>query len=132
MKKFTITILAFTILSQSALADVVLCDWSKGIHANTDGTFNYSLACHVKTGQLVAKSELDDKQVVDLNKLAVLKDTQIKEEQTKAKLWFDTANNLQSDLLKVRDLEFRNNMIFFGSGVLLTVLAIFLGSKVTR
>lgn len=114
MKKVIALLLMTTFVSNIAWAD---CDFST-VTKNSNGTYTYPEACHLKVGQLVQDNVVKTQQIADLTKAISLKDLAIKASDARAQLWMTTSGNLEDRLQKVDKLEKSNEWLFFGLGAL--------------
>jgi len=128
--------LAKTILSLFVIVSLLCpkiaysdCDFSKGIVPGPNKTFIYSEACHQKVGQLVQDSKVQTQQVTDLTKAISLKDLALKDSDQRAMDWMSTSGTLEKRLQEVDSLEKKNDLLFFGLGVLTTFLAAYGAAK---
>jgi hypothetical protein len=114
------------IFPQSVYGD---CDWSKGITKGPNKTFIYNEACHQAVGKLVEDSAVQTQQVNDLTKAISLKDLALKDSDQRATDWMGTSGTLEKRLQQVDSLEKKNDILFFGLGVLTTFLAAYGAAK---
>lgn len=117
----------FCMLSQIVLADN--CDWTK-IVKNNDGSFTYSKGLHVCVGILVKDNKDKTQQVGDLNQALSMKDLALQTADKRVQNWSDTTTKLEDRLTKIDSLEKKNEFVYFGAGVLATVLAGFMAARI--
>ncbi|HLD91721.1 MAG TPA: hypothetical protein VI911_12040 [Patescibacteria group bacterium] len=117
MKKIIIVLLTM-FLSFNCLAE---CQWS-AIVETKDG-FLYPKNCHLKVGKLVEESKLREQQVQELNKSIELKDLTIKIADERIKNWRDTSYELEERVMKQKRWSTYNDYLYFGGGVVLTILS---------
>lgn len=123
-----ITIVCF-LISQSVMAD---CNFKTDIAPGPNKTFIYSEACHLKVGQMVQDAKTKTQQLDDLTKAISLKDLALQESDKRATLWNGTASKLEDRLQKVDSLEKKNEVLYFGLGVLTTFLAAYAAAKLVN
>jgi hypothetical protein len=121
MKKLTSVILAVSLFSNVALAE---CDFRTGIKPNGDGSFTYSGACHRKVGEIKQDLEIANSQVSDYKRAIELKDLAIIKADQRAQMWMDTSFKLEEKMSKIDDLRSKNNLLYFGLGVVVTGFAV--------
>jgi hypothetical protein len=119
MRKVVSLIVGICLLSQAAFAD---CDFSKGITPGPNKTFVYSEECHLKVGQLIQDNATKDAQIADLGKAIELKDLALTKSDARATLWMDRSQKLEDRVLKIDELQSKNNLLYYGLGIL-TVFA---------
>jgi hypothetical protein len=131
MKFFINLILVLSLLSNVAHAD---CDFTlgKGVTKLADGNFEYSKDCHIKVGELVQSSGVQDQQISDLNKALTLKDLTITQADQRAQNWMDTSLKLEKNINAIDEMKSTNNWIYFGLGVLTVIGTGFALSAVTN
>ena len=143
--KLTSLIVLLCLFCQSALADSsplpspspisgtgASCDFSRGIKPNTDGTYTYSKACHLKVGSLVKENQDQIKATDDLNKAIQLKDLALQKSDQRATMWEDTSSKMEDRLSKIDSLEKSNTVIYFALGALTVLGAGFMASSFNR
>jgi hypothetical protein len=115
---FIITIFMITIVYiQTALA----CDWSE--IAQNGETYIYPKDCHIKVGKLIKEAELRKEQVEELNKTITLKDLALTKADERIVNWRDTTYKLEERIMKQRKWSAYNDYLYFGGGVILTILS---------
>lgn len=129
MKTFISTILIASIFSNVAMAD---CDFSKGITPLPNGTYAYSLDCHLEVGKLIQDNKTKTLQLADYQKAVELKNLAIVRSDQRAQLWFDTAEKSQDRLTSIAAEQKHNDFLYFGLGILATVATGFAVAKLTR
>ncbi|CAK0741607.1 conserved hypothetical protein [Azospirillaceae bacterium] len=122
LRFFTIAVL----LSQVALGD---CDWTR-ITKNGDGTFTYSKELHVCVGTLVQDNKAKITQVEELNKALSMKDLALEVADKRTQNWMDTSTKLEDRVQKIDSLEKKNELVYFGFGVLTAVAAGWMAAKI--
>lgn len=129
--KFTKTLIILALISVICLPQQVLadCDFAKGITKGPNKTFIYSEECHLKVGQLVQDNKVQTQQLGDLTKAVSLKDLALKDSDARAQIWMDTSGKLEDRLQKVDSLERKNDILYFGLGVVTTFLAVYGSAK---
>ena len=105
------------------------CDFSKGITAGPNKTFIYTESCHQKVGTVVADDAAKTIQVNDLNKAITLKDLALQDSDKSKQAWMKTSATLEDRLQKVDGLEKKNDILYFGLGVLTTFAAALAAAK---
>lgn len=115
-----VSLIAVFLFSQVALAE---CDFSKGITPGPNKTYTYSEECHLKVGQLVQSNETKDRQIADLSKAIELKDLAITKADARADLWMGTSDKLMDRVNKIDELQSKNNMLYYGLGILTVIAA---------
>ena len=114
--------------STSAFAD---CDFSKLIH-NQDGSVVYSADCHLKVGQMKADLDSANLQIQDYKKAIELKDLAISKSQERADLWMGETFKLQDRMSTIESYKSKNEVLYFGLGVVFTSLAVFGAGQLAR
>jgi hypothetical protein len=117
MKKFIITLML--LLSVTAQAT---CNWKTGITPGPNKTFIYSQECHEAVGQLVQANK-------DLTAAIQLKDLAIQTSDSRVILWQKSANDEFDKLNQIESEQKHNDWLFFGGGVLATVLTGFMTAR---
>jgi hypothetical protein len=125
VKSFVNLLIIFSIVCNSAFG---ACDWTT-IKKNADGTYTYSEELHLCVGALVQANNIKDQQMADLTKTLTLKDLSIKESNERADLWSKTSSQLESRVEKLDSMDKNNEFIYFGAGVLATVLTGFMAAR---
>jgi len=105
------------------------CDFSKGITPGPNKTFIYTEVCHQKVGQLVQDNAVKATQITDLTKAISLKDLALTDSDKSKQAWMATSSTLEDRLQKVDSLEKKNDILYFGLGVLTTFAAAFAAAK---
>lgn len=121
MKKFVSVAILVAILSQSAFAE---CNFKTDITKNDDGSYRYPRECHLKVGEMKQDNEIKDAQIADYKKAIELKDLALVKTEERADKWMNTAIKMEDKLLKVEDLQSKNNTLHFGLGVATAILAV--------
>ncbi len=119
MKKIVSLFVSFCMLSHAASAE---CDFSIGITPGPNHTYVYSESCHIKVGELVQSNKTKDAQIADLSKAIELKDLAITKADQRTQLWMDTSYKLEDRVTKIDELRGKNEMLYYGLGIL-TVFA---------
>jgi len=125
MKKFISLFLVVCFISNVAFGD---CDWST-IRKLPDGGYEYSPALNLCVGQLVSLSAVKDKQISDLTTAIDLKDAALIAADRRTLLWTNAAQDMQDKLAKIDADSKQTGFMYFGAGVLATVLAGFMTAK---
>ncbi len=118
MNKLFYTVLAILLTLQVAVAD---CDW-KTIEKTENG-YLYNKDCHVQVGKLVKEAKLRKEQVAELSKTITLKDLAMTKANERIDLWRDTSFKLEERIIKQRKWSSYNDYLYFGGGVVMTILA---------
>lgn len=129
MNKLVSLVLLFAFSANVALAD---CNFKTDITLLSDGGYRYSKECHIHVGELVQDNSIKDKQIGDLNKAITLKDLAIGKETQRADLWMKTSLDLQDRMVKIDDLKSKNEWLYFGLGVITTVGAGYMASRLIQ
>lgn len=108
-------------LCNSALAD---CDFSTGITKQSDGKFLYLKECHIAVGQMKIDLDAANVQLEEYRKAIDLKDLALVKTNERSNLWMDTTFKLQDRMNTVDSLKSKNEIIYFGVGILFTGLAV--------
>lgn len=119
MNKFISFALICSLVSNLGFAE---CDFSKGITPLPNGNYEYSKDCHIRVGQLVQENATKDQQISDYIKAISLKDLAIKESDNRAQLWLTTSSDLENRIQKLDSMQRTNEFLYFGAGVLASVL----------
>lgn len=127
MKKFSF-LLIISLFSNLAFAD---CDYSKIVH-NPDGSYTYSKELHLCVGQMKQDLEVAQGQVVEYKKAIELKDLALKISDERVTLWTDTSYKLETRLNKIEELKSRNELLYFGVGVGLTILSVWAAGQLRK
>lgn len=93
-----------------------LCDYSSDIKEQ-NGSFLYSKECHAETGKNYKKVTLLNEKVSLLETKIELKDSQLFKTEDRAKLWMDTATELNEKLAKYESTKSNERWIQFGLGM---------------
>jgi len=129
-------ILAFSLICSSAFATITAlpdgtkCDWSKVIH-NADGTLTYPANLHICVGKLVQDNATKAQQIVDLNKSVDLYRLSIQTDEQRIQNLMMTLANVQTKIQDASDLQSKNQILYFGLGVLTTGLAAYSAAKLS-
>lgn len=125
MKKiYNLLIFCFT-LSNISIAD---CNWSS-IKRNNDNTYSYSEELNICVGKLVKDNKNKNEEISNLNKAISLKDLAIENSDKRANVWMDTSLKLEDRVNKIDSMQKTNNFLFFGTGILTTILAGFMATR---
>lgn len=125
MKKISILLIYSLFASNISIAD---CNWS-GIKKNNDNTYSYSEELHICVGELVRNDKIKNEQITNLNKAISLKDLAIETSDKRANMWMDSSLKLEDRVNKIDSMQKTNNFLFFGAGILTTILAGFMTAK---
>lgn len=128
MKRVTNFILLISFLCNTVNAT---CDWT-AIKKNSDNTYIYSEELHLCVGNLIQENKTKDAQVADLLKAISMKDLALTASDQRAQLWNDTSIKLEDRIQKVDTLTSKNDVLYFGLGVLTTIAVAWATSRVTR
>lgn len=120
MKKLISVFLILATFSNVAFAD---CDF-KTIEKLPDGRFAYTPECHLKVGQMKRDLEIANQQNSDYKQAITLKDLALDKAQQRIDLWQDTSDKLENRINAIDGMEKKNNILYFGLGILVTGLAV--------
>jgi hypothetical protein len=73
----------------------------------------------------VQDNKVQTQQLTDLTKAISLKDLALKDSDQRATDWMNTSGTLEKRLQEVDSLEKKNDLLYFGLGVVMTSLAVF-------
>lgn len=127
IRKLSSLVLILTLSSQ-ALAE---CDFSTGI-TKTQSGYVYSEECNRQVGKLVLDNKDKDSAIEYLNKTVTAKDLGLKIQEDRADKWMNTSLKLEDRVNEIDKVSSSNKELYFGLGVLTTVLAVFAASKIRR
>lgn len=119
----------FIFIPDSVYAD---CNPATDIKENANGTFTYSLECHIEFGEIREKLELAVEETKQLRKTIELKDLALTQYKENANLWRDTSFDLERRLTTMERLQTTDRWIHFGLGVLATGLSVWAAEQVYR
>lgn len=119
MKKITL-ILTLVFFAQTTLAD---CAPSKDIKYLPDGTYDYTLGCHLEMGENIIKLKIAEQQIKELNEGINLKDLALDVADKRNDEWSKENVEMQKKLDMISKDESKNNWIYFGAGVAAALLA---------
>lgn len=128
-KAITLLVTISLLISNLAFAD---CDFSTGITKGPNNTYIYTEGCHIRVGELVQENKTKDAQVADLLKAISMKDLALTASDQRAQLWNDTSIKLEDRIQKVDTLTSKNDVLYFGLGVLTTIAVAWATSRVTK
>lgn len=120
MKVISLFVLV-SFMGNLALAD---CDFSTGITRNEDGSYRYSKECHTKVGVMKQDLQVAQEQLEGYKKAIELKDLALVKTEQRVQLWTDTTFKLEDRITKIDELQSKNNILYFGLGVVFTGLAV--------
>jgi hypothetical protein len=100
------------------------CDFSL-IKPLADGNFEYPKVCHEYVGVM-------SKQIADLNKAIQLDNDALLKADTRADNWMSTSLKLEEQFQKTSQLQKSNEDLYFGLGILATVLTGFAVANLTH
>lgn len=120
-----ITIFCF-VLSNICFSE---CNWSN-IKKNNDNTYTYSEELHLCVGELVRDNKNKDEQISNLTKSISLKDLALQTSDKRVEMWMDTSLKLEDRVSKIDSMQKTNNFLFFGAGILTTILAGFMAARI--
>lgn len=126
MKKLISSILILC-LSTIAMADPN-CNWST-IKTLPDGGYEYSPSLNLCVGNLIQTNKTQSAQIVDLTKAIELKDLALTAADSRTQIWETTSLAEQDRLTKISTEQKDNNFLYFGLGILSTVLTGFAVAK---
>jgi hypothetical protein len=129
MKNKIIFILIFTLLPNLCMAE---CDFSTGIVKQLDGSFVYTKECHLRVGQIKQDLEISLRQVGDLTKAIELKDLALQKSDQRVNLWMDTSQKMEDRVIKIDELQNKNQWLMFGLGIVTTLGASYVASQLLR
>jgi hypothetical protein len=119
--KFLSFVLILVIFSNQAFG---ACDYSKDIKKNQDDSRTYTLGCHLEFGNTLKKLDLLQNEELDLKKAIEAQKEALNIADQRTKNWMDTAISENDSLNKIQHLESTDKIIYFGLGIVTTVLAI--------
>lgn len=125
MKKILLTILAMTILSNTALAE---CDFSTGI-TQSGSNYIYTKECHIKVGEMKRDNDIFTEQNEKLTKALTLKDLTINTADQRADMWKTATLKLEDRMVTIDQMEKKNQLLMFGLGVLTAIGAGYAAAK---
>jgi len=128
MKKMVSLLMLLTFIPSIALADTSKCDWTQ-IKNNGDGTYTYSKALYLCTGQLVLDNKTQATQITDLTKAIQLKDLALQNSDARVALWMNTSQQMEERIQKIDSLEKKNDFLYFGLGALAVIGAGFMTAR---
>ena len=138
------------LLNQTALA---ACNWSTDIVKVDANTYQYTKECHGEVGVIgkalkSTKAALEERKKesealrAEINELSAangnvkksleLKDLALQKSDEIAIKWKDEAYNQHERLLKQEKLAKKNNWLYFGGGIGLTILSIWAAGQVRK
>lgn len=126
MNKITKITIFCLILSNISFSE---CNWSN-IKKNNDNTYTYSEELHLCVGELVRDNKNKDEQISNLTKSISLKDLALQTSDKRVEMWMDTSLKLEDRVNKVDSMQKTNNFLFFGAGILTTILAGFMTARI--
>lgn len=118
MQKISL-ILSIILFTQMALAD---CNYSKDIKPLADGTYSYSLGCHLKMGENLRDLKIAQEQVIELNKGINLKDLALDVADKRNDEWSKENVEMEQKLNTISKDESKNRWLYFGAGVAAALL----------
>ena len=125
MKKLIAALLAFTLLSNIAMAD---CDYST-IVRNADGTYTYSKTIHLCVGEMKQDLEIANQQNEKYTKALSLKDLAIKNADDRADIWKAATFKLEDRVNSLDSMRSTNQLLYFGLGVATVLVAGYTASR---
>lgn len=134
MKKMISMILVFA-LSTSAFGAAPNCTapgfWSS-IKLLPDGGFEYSPAQSLCVGQLVQDNKTQAAQIADYSKAISLKDLALVNSDARVALWQKSADDEMDRLSKIQADQKKSDWLIFGLGVVTTLGAGWMASKLIK
>ena len=134
MKRLISMILMF-MLSTSAFGAAPNCNapgfWST-IKPLADGGFEYSAAQSLCVGQLVQDNKTQAAQIADYSKAISLKDLALTNSDARVALWQKSADDEMDRLNKIETDQKRSDWLIFGLGVVTTLGAGWMASKLIK
>jgi len=118
MKKLIALILLFSVNSHA-------CDWDTDIAAGPNGTYIYTMDCHIQVGKLVQANS-------DLTKALQLKDLALTTADQRTALWEKTSESEQDRMLKLTSDEKRSDWTMFALGALTVLGAGYVTAKLVK
>lgn len=127
MKKLTNYILVLSLISNLAFAD---CNPATDIKPLPDGTYSYTLSCHLMVGSMKKQIASQTQQLTELQKAITLKDLAFGDSQKDVQIWQSTSLNLQDRLTKVQSIQKENDFLYFALGIAATIGTGFMAAKI--
>jgi len=115
-------LLSFIFLTNTAMA----CNYSKDITRNDDGSYRYTRLCHISIGKSLTELDLTTEKVTLLEKKLDETYKVLDLEARRAEMWTTVAKDYESLANKLE----KERYLWFGGGVLLTVLSVYLAGQV--
>ena len=113
MKHLIVCILAMVLTVQNTLA---ICN-TKDIIEQADGTYVYSVDCHVDYGRLRQNEEARKKQIEHLNESIKLKDLALDYSNKRIETWQQATYKVEDRLIKLEKNNDKLKWIYFGLGI---------------
>lgn len=130
MKSFCFLLsLVFLINPSSSFAQ---CDWADGVKKTSDGNFVYSKDCHIQVGVSLEELDLRRKQVQELSKSVELKDLALSYSEQRTQLWMDSSLKMNDRLNQYESARSSAPWIYFGVGVVATVLSVWAAGQLRK
>lgn len=126
MKSVFCLVLSLVLFCNNVLADTVpssptpSCDWTQ-IKQLPDGGYEYSPALNLCVGNLVQANKIQTQQIQDYTAAIQLKDLAIKDSDSRATLWINTADSAQQKLMSIESDSKKNEFLYFGLGLLTAI-----------
>lgn len=100
------------------------CPWST-IARNEDGSYRYPRMCHIEVGKSLTRLDLTEQKVSLTEQKLEYVFKQLDLEQRRADMWSDVATDSDK---KIQQLK-KERYFWAAGGVLLTIVAVYLGGK---
>ena len=109
------------IVTQSALAN---CNPRTDIVEQSNGSFTYSVECHMEFGKLKKNESIREEQVKHLNKSIELQDLALSKANQRIENWQTATYKVEDRLLKLEKSTDTMKWIYFGLGIVVTGAAV--------
>lgn len=126
--KWISVVLICGIISNSVFAN---CELARDIK-RVPGGFLYTEECHKEVGKRFIENKEYKKQVSNYEELLKLSDKAISIERERSDLWKKTSYELQTRIQNLDDSQHKNNLIYFGAGVILMLGATWAAGQVQK
>jgi hypothetical protein len=129
--KYFCFLLTFVFLFNSSFS-FAQCDWAEGVKKSPDGSFSYSKGCHLQVGVSLEELDLRRKQVQELTKSVELKDLALNYSEQRTQLWMDSSLKMNDRLNQYESARSSAPWIYFGVGVVATVLSVWAAGQLRK